>query len=236
MVNIIPMLLMPISNGIAWYLIVQKSKSPLCLLSPLRSNVWKISFFYAVWALYNRYFVTGREGELGHYSFGLVTLMCLMTGSSFYNNMKWTKTSNNVVYAIKIPLLVSCGIVVLNFSVVIPMIISSNGPKNFAKKVWKIDDDDDDDDDDDMTPLVTIWGYIFTAYILSNIILWSYVCYQFYSLSVENSTTITTTSSGDNNYVEDVAGGGPLHEPLQQGDDDGGGSDNRSDGVVLADV
>jgi len=148
MVNIIPMLLMPISNGIAWYLIVQKSKSPLCLLSPLRSNVWKISFFYAVWALYNRYFVAGREGELGHYSFGLVTLMCLMTGSSFYNNMKWTKTSNNVVYAIKIPLLVSCGIVVLNFSVVIPMIISSNGPKNFAKKVWKIDDDDDDDDDD----------------------------------------------------------------------------------------
>jgi len=163
MVSIVGLVLMVVSNAVSWYMVTVAIATATATatdgggdLSVLRSSVWKISLFYTLWALYNRY-LGGKSQELGHVSMGLLTLTC------FFN-----------VLATTIPLMLSCGLVVLNFAVVIPMIISMKGPSKFAKKVWK----------GDTSTLAVIWGYTFTAYILSNIVMWSYVLFQFYQLPV----------------------------------------------------
>jgi len=154
---------MVVSNAVSWYMVTVAIATATATatdgggdLSVLRSSVWKISLFYTLWALYNRY-LGGKSQELGHVSMGLLTLTC------FFN-----------VLATTIPLMLSCGLVVLNFAVVIPMIISMKGPSEFAKKVWN----------GDTSTSAVIWGYTFTAYIVSNIGLWSYVLFQFYQLSL----------------------------------------------------
>ena len=178
-VKIIPLLLMPISNIRSWFLIlnnVNDSSSTSSEFNSLLSIVWKISYFYTVWALYNKY-LGGKPQEQGHISLGVLTLMCLSistTGSknNQYLNSYLEMTNSNTM---KIPLLLSCGLVVLNFAIVIPLIISMKGPTQFASKVFK-------DDRTNVSMLTRIWGYVFTLYIISNICLWSYVFYQFYIL------------------------------------------------------
>jgi len=179
-VKIIPLLLMPISNIRSWFLIlnnVNDSSSTSSEFNSLLSIVWKISYFYTVWALYNKYLGGKPSKEQGHISLGLFTLMCLSistTGSknNQYLNSYLEMTNSNTM---KIPLLLSCGLVVLNFAIVIPLIISMKGPTQFASKVHK-------DDRNNVSMLTRIWGYVFTLYIISNICLWSYVFYQFYIL------------------------------------------------------
>eukprot|EP00536_Pseudo-nitzschia_multiseries_P018640 jgi/Psemu1/56587/gm1.56587_g len=158
MVKVIGLVLMVVSNLASWHAVtkaiaVQSERSPQ---QALRSAVWKIALFYTLWALYNKY-LGGRPQELGHISLGLLTASCLAT-SHF-----------QLTTATKIPVVASCGLVVLNFAVVIPLMISAGGPVGMARKVWK----------GDTSALAVVWGYTFTAYILSNVVLWSWVLYQF---------------------------------------------------------
>ena len=57
--------LMPLSQAVAWYMILQ--------MRPLLPQVFRIALFYCVWALYNKYF-GGIPQELGHISMGLLAL------------------------------------------------------------------------------------------------------------------------------------------------------------------
>ncbi len=143
---------MVVSNAVAWHEILSRSSSSL---SELRMVTWKIALFYALWALYNRY-LAGTKQELGHYSFGLLTAASL---------------ENPVDSMTKIPLLLSCGLVLVNFAGVFPIISSMGGIKSFAKKVHRND-----------SIMAIVWGYVFTTYIVSNTILWSYCCYLFYKM------------------------------------------------------
>lgn len=185
MVNVIGFLLMVASNAISWLMVAASSSASL---SVLRSAVWKISLFYTLWALYNR-FPGGQDKELGYISMGLLTLSCLATqyGGNHHSSL-----------ATKAPLLVSCGLVLANFAVVVPMIVKAKGPAGFAKKVYF----------GDTSTMAVVWGYTFTAYILSNIAMWSFVGYRFYQLPVgdENAagyagidadTTIPSIEEGD---------------------------------------
>lgn len=160
---LIGMLLMAASNGVAWKIV---SKAPRMSLSKLRSYVWKIALFYTLWALYNRY-LGGRPRELGHVSFGILVLTCLGTARFCNTNTKEAFT--------RIPLVLSCLLVDFNFGVVLPMIIKS-GPFGIAKLVWE----------DANTFLVNVWGCVFSAYIMSNVVLWAYCGYQFSKLPLHD--------------------------------------------------
>ncbi|KAG7359473.1 hypothetical protein IV203_034571 [Nitzschia inconspicua] len=165
MVKIVPMLLMPISNGVSWYLICKKSPGGDQAYALLQ-NVWKIALFYMVWALYNKY-LNGRPQELGHISTGLLALTA-------YFQKKYLAMG-------------ACGLVVLNFAVVIPVIINK-GPGGMAKLVYK-----------EVTALSLTWAYIFIAYILSNVVLWSFVLYRLYQEVVV--PTQAGGSTGGGSYV-----------------------------------
>jgi hypothetical protein len=141
-VKIIPWLLMPISNVASWYLFVSAAPG-----NALLQRVWKVAAFYTVWALYNRY-LGGRAQELGHFSMGLMAL------AAFLNR--------------KYPSMAACGLVILNFAVVIPIVLS-NGPKGLAKLLYN-----------DTSPLTMAWAYTFVSYLLSNVCLWSYLMYRLY--------------------------------------------------------
>lgn len=144
-VKILPWLLMPISNAASWYLVVSAPRGDEG--TALLQQVWKIATFYMLWALYNRY-LGGRTQELGHVSMGLMALAAVLQK--------------------KYPSMVACGLVILNFGVVVPLIISK-GPTGLAKLLYK-----------DTSPLTMVWAYTFITYILSNVCLWSYVLYRLY--------------------------------------------------------
>lgn len=182
---VIGLLLMGASNGVAWHMVKSSSSS----LPVLRSAVWKIALFYTLWALYNRY-LGGRDGELGHFSFGCLTLVCIGTAH--------LPDEANRPALTRIPLVAACGIVTLNFCTVIPLLFKVGGPFELAKLIWN----------DDST-LVHGWSYGFTAYIVSNQILWSYCVYLFSSLSL--------TSGEDLGYTTPDADTGD-YQPVQTAD------------------
>jgi hypothetical protein len=62
-INTVAMSLMPISQVVSWYLVLNK---------PLYPSVASIASFFCLWALYNRY-IQGQK-ELGQYSMGLAVL------------------------------------------------------------------------------------------------------------------------------------------------------------------
>jgi hypothetical protein len=62
-ISIVALALMPISQAVSWYLILEH---------PLYASVWKIAAFYCVWALYNRFFVAPQE--LGQFSMGFLAV------------------------------------------------------------------------------------------------------------------------------------------------------------------
>lgn len=161
MVSIIGMVLMAVSNAVSWHLVLEQSSSSL---SELRSVVWKIALFYTLWALYNRY-LAGRNKELGHYSFSLFTAACLESPADPFSDRK-------------IPLILTCGMVIINFAGVLPLMASMGGIRTFAKKMHRSD-----------SKIVIVWGYIFAAYIASNTALWSYCCYLFFKYPLEASST-----------------------------------------------
>jgi len=164
--------LMAVSNAAAWYLVKMESGSSV---STLRSSVWKIALFYTLWALYNRY-PGGREGELGHFSFGLLVASCLAT--------QFLCGPDIPEKATRIPLMLSCGLVTLNFSVVLPMILSMGGPKAFAEMVWA---------GEPASGLLLVWTYTFLLYIASNMVLWLFCCYLFYKLPLFPQTNIASS-------------------------------------------
>jgi hypothetical protein len=170
-IKIIPWLLMPISNAASWYLIVSAPRGDEA--TALLQNVWKIATFYMLWALYNRY-LGGRPQELGQVSMGLMALAAVLQK--------------------KYPSMAACGLVILNFGVVVPLLIS-NGPTGWAKLVYK-----------DTSPLTIVWAYTFTAYILSNVCLWSYVMYRLY-------LDIVVASKGNS-----LVGGSAAYEPVMEGE------------------
>jgi hypothetical protein len=63
-INIIATSLMPISQAVSWYMVLNQ---------PLYRSVFAIALFYCLWALYNR-FLAGVTQELGQYSMGLAAL------------------------------------------------------------------------------------------------------------------------------------------------------------------
>jgi FtsH-binding integral membrane protein len=145
MVKIIPMLLMPISNAASWWFITKSHRGDQA--SGLLQVVWKVAFFYMLWALYNKY-LGGRPQELGHISMGL------MAAAAYFQKKYFS--------------MAACGLVVLNFGVVIPLIFSK-GPAGLAKMIQK-----------EKTALSMTWAVIFCAYIFSNFALWSFVLYRLY--------------------------------------------------------
>ena len=159
MVNVAGMALMVVSNAVSWHAVAKSLRS----LDLLRSVVWKIALFYALWALYNR-LLGGNSRELGHVSMGLLALSCLATAHS---------PSSCSPGAARAALVASCGLVVLNFAAVLPMIVGAGGPAGFAKKVR---------DSGDASALVAAWGYTFAAYIASNVGMWSLVFARFATL------------------------------------------------------
>jgi hypothetical protein len=60
--------LMPLSQAASWYLILKQALYP---------SIFKISIFYCLWALYNR-FVMGATLEMGHYSMGGMAIASLV--------------------------------------------------------------------------------------------------------------------------------------------------------------
>jgi hypothetical protein len=223
-VKIIPMLLMPISNIISWYFILNFSNN----FNSLLSIVWKITLFYTLWALYNKYF-GGKPQELGHISLGLLTLTCLLIINSTGNNQFFSSFFNTSSNKNKIPfllLLFSCGLVVLNFAIVIPLIISMKGPTQFASKVFK------EKDRNNISIPTRVWGYIFTVYIISNVILWSYVFYQFYVLfDIDGGGGSGGSGSGSllsaDIHVDDEENNRLLHQ--QAGGSSSGSSSDHQD-------
>jgi hypothetical protein len=86
-------ILMPASQAVAWHMILRQR--------PLLAQVWKISLFYCLWALWNRY-GTGAQ-ELGHFSMGLLTL------AAYYNHRRAAIAATTLVL---LNFLVALGIVV----------------------------------------------------------------------------------------------------------------------------
>jgi hypothetical protein len=194
---IIGLVLMAASNAVAWHMVSKSttsssasSTSPASL-SDLRSAVWKIALFYTLWALYNKY-LGGRPQDLGHGSFGLLLLSCLVTA-------RFGSNSNGSSLITRIPLMLSCGLVVLNYAVVVPMILKAGGPNAFAGRVWKVRGGDD--------PRIALWGYGFSAYIASSVVLWCYCCYLFYTLPLEANGSaygygsLATDTNTDNHTI-----------------------------------
>ena len=153
MVSLVALSLMVVSNAASWYTVVKSSGS----VEELRSGVWKIALFYASWALYNRY-PLGRTKELGHFSFGTLFAACLAP----------TATTTATMMTV-LPLVFANLLVTANFALVIPMIVSAGGPVAFALKIWK--------KGDDSRAVVSLWGYVFTAYMVSNTVLWAWSAY-----------------------------------------------------------
>lgn len=164
MVNVIGMILMGVSNAVSWHLILKESSSSL---SQLRSVVWKIALFYTLWALYNRY-LARRKAELGHHSFALFTAACIENPLDSFHT--------------KIPLLLTCGLILINFAGVFPLMAYLGGIQKFAKKAHR----------KDTSKMVVVWGYTYAVYVASNVALWSYCFYLFLNYPLEASTTTTS--------------------------------------------
>jgi hypothetical protein len=171
---IVGILLMAASNAVSWHVVwAAAHKSSSASVAGLRSVVWKVALFYMLWALYNKY-LGGRPQELGHVSFGLLVASCLGTARF---QPAWTR----------IPLVASCLLVLLNFAVVLPFIAKMGGIRAMAKKIKR---------DPGVSPaMANFWGYSFVAYLVSNVVLWSYCIYLFSKLPLESA------SSGDREYT-----------------------------------
>lgn len=162
--------LMPLSQAVSWYLVVeavkriQQSQSPQTLSlpttidctvdssrvddknTPLYRAVFPISTFYCLWALYNN--VVRHEPDLGLYTMGILAI-----GS--YLEKRWLSIIGNAL-------------VWLNFIV----------PSYYILGMWDAAETAEHLKNDTSQTGV-VWAYIFKAFFLSSIILWSFTLYRF---------------------------------------------------------
>lgn len=165
------------SNCVAWCMVGKSSKSSS--LPVLRSAVWKIALFYALWYtflhLYSLFNWGSNYEYKGHLSFGILVLACLGTEnfckpanntSAGGSDPKWLLT--------KVPLMIASGLVVVSSAVAF-----RNIHKYLSAYGWE-----------------NLYGalVVYAAYDISSIALWSYCCYLFFKLPL----------SGDN---EGLGGG-----------------------------
>ena len=183
---VIGMLLMAASTGVAWYLV--KRTSTQHSLSKTRSVVWKIALFYALWAVFNN--LVSKRGDLGYVSFGILTAVCLLT-EKFSCGGSGVSTKLQRLF-----LLLACMLVTANFAVVLPMLLV--GLASFAEKLWGED-----------SVLTRVWGFVFLAYIYSNMVLWPYCGILFMTLPLGGSS-----GTVDNPRAEDA----DLYEPIETED------------------
>lgn len=106
-VSLITTTLMPVSQAVAWFLVFEQE---------LYSSIFKVSLFYCLWALYNKY-LGGLPQELGHISMGFLAL------SAYYRN----RTSS----------MIACGLVFFNFAAPAILIVVAWSPEKLAEKVKK---------------------------------------------------------------------------------------------------
>lgn len=92
---------------------IKKSNEGLALYEA----IWQLSFFYMSWALYKKIFL-GDEHELGHFSFGFLTV-------ASYFERKWPSIVANVV-------------LLANFALAVVIIVSMD-PKSLAQLVKQDD-------------------------------------------------------------------------------------------------
>jgi hypothetical protein len=152
----IGMALMPISQGIAWYLVLRTTGSSrtntispaLPTLTILYTHVSYIAAFYCAWALYNRYW-GGNVRELGQYSMGLVTV------ATYCQNYPFT--------------MVATILVVCNFVLPSYFILWKWNATEVARNIKQ-----------DTSALGILWARIFQWYFVSNIALWCTIVYKFY--------------------------------------------------------
>jgi hypothetical protein len=156
----IGMALMPISQSIAWYLVLRTtgssssrtntitSSTPALPVTVLYTHVSYIAAFYCGWALYNRYW-GGNVRELGQYSMGLVTV------ATYLQNYPFT--------------MVATILVVGNFVLPSYFILWKWNATEVARNIKQ-----------DTSTLGILWARIFQWYFVSNIALWCTIVYKFY--------------------------------------------------------
>jgi hypothetical protein len=98
-----PMMLMPVSQAVAWWLVFRGDS--------LFESVFKIASFYCLWALYNRY-VAGLTKEKGHISQGILAL------TSYFNLRNYS--------------ILAALLVILNFAAGLGICLQ-HGPRGLAK-------------------------------------------------------------------------------------------------------
>jgi hypothetical protein len=96
-INIIATSLMPISQAVAWYLVLRNGDG-----QPNYSMFAGIAGFYCAWALYNRYLGDLKQ-ELGQYSMGLMVLACGWSQNRFAS-------------------MAACGLILVNYAVPIGVV------------------------------------------------------------------------------------------------------------------
>jgi hypothetical protein len=114
-VSVVATALMPISQAVAWYMVLQ---SNIADRRSIYSAVWKISAFYCAWALFNRFF-QGVTEELGMYSMGFLAV------ASFFQK--------------KIFSIIGTVLVLLNFGLPAYSILIAWGPSELAETVKNSD-------------------------------------------------------------------------------------------------
>lgn len=150
-INIFPMLLMPISQATAWYLVMMYNDDAeeQIFAATFYSSICYIAFFYCLWALYNRY-LGGVDQELGHFTMGILSIATFV--QSYIGSVVGTV------------------LVLFNFLFVSYF---------FLFKWWKFEELANNVKNDTSSLGIT-WAVICKAYFVSNISLWSIVLYKFY--------------------------------------------------------
>lgn len=159
-INLFTMALMPISQSVAWYLVVTGSATvSTASLHTFYSVIRFIAGFYCAWALYNRY-LGGNVRELGQYSMGILTIC------THYHQY--------------VPSVVATGLVLSNFLLPSYFILVKWNATELARNVKN-----------DTSRVAVAWAVVFKVYFISNLCLWSYVFYKFYTYRESSSSEYT---------------------------------------------
>ena len=123
-------------------------------LERFHQTVAAVAAFYCIWALYKRYIDLSVK-ELGQYSMGMLSVSSMVFG-------------NRIPYLVMVATIV----VILNFAMVIPFFIN-RGVTGIVKLVHN----------KEVNTLTMTWGYVFLAYLLGNLVMWSWVLWSLYKFN-----------------------------------------------------
>eukprot|EP00535_Pseudo-nitzschia_heimii_P004444 CAMPEP_0197174508 /NCGR_PEP_ID=MMETSP1423-20130617/999_1 /TAXON_ID=476441 /ORGANISM="Pseudo-nitzschia heimii, Strain UNC1101" /LENGTH=195 /DNA_ID=CAMNT_0042623449 /DNA_START=135 /DNA_END=722 /DNA_ORIENTATION=+ len=157
------------SNLVAWYLVWTAHQSSS--LEQLRSSVWKIALFYALWAVFN--IVSLGRDDLGCVTFGILFVTTVLSEEDSSANA-FLREVAGFLARLRIA---ACVLVVMNFAVVFPMISKAGGLWAFGEMVWNRYE---------ASLGVKLWAIIFASYIASNVALWSFCGYLFFRFQSRN--------------------------------------------------